>query len=197
MSCHSVHGVCHSPSSRCRLRQTGKTCSALLLRNERSGSSLEIAESRFQDADGTNLVTPHSMSSKCFGSCPVITSLVLVTLLCISFHGNTMITAVFCQAEDHFQKPSGRSSRPSPYCSPAELRTHPVCTSPWGSHTGVLVLWDPVLLARVSDHIFNLFPFMRLTSHHLFAPSLRLCHVCGSCRKGVNVLRNPTLIANF
>lgn len=43
-------------------QNTGKIGMALLLRNERSDSSLEIVKSRFQGRNGTNLVTLHSVS---------------------------------------------------------------------------------------------------------------------------------------
>lgn len=55
LSAHTVEGG---------WRQTlRKICVVLLLRNERSGSSPEIAKSRFQDRDEADLVTPCSVSS--------------------------------------------------------------------------------------------------------------------------------------
>lgn len=39
-------------------QNAGKVCVALLLRNERSRSSLEIVKPGFQGHDGTNFVTP-------------------------------------------------------------------------------------------------------------------------------------------
>lgn len=88
-----------------------------------------------------------------------------MTLLCISFHVNKIISAVFCQAEDHFQKLSIKSSRPylpllfTHWIN--ESNTLPLYKSPWHSQTGVLVLWNRMFLARASDYILNLLCFLR------------------------------------
>lgn len=105
-----------------------------------------------------------------------------------------IITAVVCQAEDHFQKLSIKPWRPSPYCLPTELERAtptPLCKSPWESQAAVLALWSHMFLARVFDHILNLLLFFCMTpvSHYFFKSSLRCRHIRETCRKHVRIFK--------
>lgn len=191
MGYRSAHSVCHSLSTHCvGWRQTlREICMAPLLRNERSGSSLEIANSRFQDRDG-------SYSPLCviqlFDSCPVITSLVLVTLLCISSEWVKLSLQWFAK-QKIISKSCPSNHRPSPYCLPTELARAtppPLCKSPWESQTGVLALWNHVFLPESLITFLTFCCFsMRSVSHYLFKPSLRSCRICETCRKHVRIFK--------